>query len=381
MNGFDRFLINLKRTTKTWNLYALTKIKRYQLWDKLLAFAFNYSSRCFTRKTPLHIDKLKIPNNNLKYFSDIFGRFSTSKSLIGVVTEDPKDIAVTQHLLKMVYETIKCPRSCELCTLEILAKVLAYRNLTENLELSIPIRVEEEKIEYVLFTVDTIFNLWHSHVAFGLRPLHSKQTAPILLFRGTDFTLGSEGGRASILSDLDPDGPGRRLFLSGRSSIRQWLHEMGQFGQKPRVLGHSLGGVLVKYSVVYEHTLLSQNPLQPSYAFNSPGVTEDVIKEWNDLSIDEKPLLVSFVTRGDIVSKFGQVFGESYELFTSKPLSPMIAHEQMIFSQPLCYLAKIDTEKENMTSSRSYYSKIQKQTTSIAYRFGLKFLFPTLLIG
>jgi hypothetical protein len=376
MNGFDRFLTSLKRTTRTWNLFALTRIKRFQYWDKLLSFLFGYPSRCFVRKTPLEIEKFKNPNPNLKYFSDNFGRFSTSKSLIGVVSLESNDVIVTQHLLKIIYDTLKASRIVELCTNEILSKVLAYRDLKENMKLLIPIVLNDEKVEYVEFIVDTIFDLWQKHTAFGLRPTSVSHVSPILLFRGTDFSLNRQGGRASILSDLDPDGPGRRLYLSCRSTLRHWLLQMSHLGEKTRVLGHSLGGVLATYAAVYEHDLLSKNPLQASYSFNAPGITNDLFKDWEDLPFKERPSFYSFVTRGDIVSKFGQVFGETYELFTSRPLSPMISHEQLIFSQPLSYMCKIDIEKENISSSRKYYSSIQKQTTSWAYRFGLRFLFP-----
>ena len=103
MNGFDRFLTSLKRKTRSWNFFAITKIKRFQYWDKLLSFLFSYPSRCFCRKAPLEIEKFKNPNHNLKYFSDNFGRFSTSKSLIGVVSLESSDVIVTQHFGIMHY--------------------------------------------------------------------------------------------------------------------------------------------------------------------------------------------------------------------------------------------------------------------------------------
>jgi hypothetical protein len=376
MNGFDRFLTSLKRKTRSWNFFAITKIKRFQYWDKLLSFLFSYPSRCFCRKAPLEIEKFKNPNHNLKYFSDNFGRFSTSKSLIGVVSLESSDVIVTQHLLKIIFETLKSSRILELCTIEILSKVLAYRNLQENMKIWVPIATATDHVEYVEFVVDTIFDLWHQHTAFGLRPVSVSHISPILLFRGTDFSFNRQGGRASILSDLDPDGPGRRLYLCCRSSIRHWLLQMSHLGEKTRVLGHSLGGVLATYAAVYEHDLISKNPLQASYSFNAPGITEDLLADWNDLAEEDRPSFYSFVTRGDIVSKFGKMFGETYETFTSRPLSPMLSHEQLIFSQPLSYMCKIDVDKENDSSSRKYYSTIQKQTTSWAYRFGLRFLFP-----
>lgn len=376
MTKFDRFLIKIKRKTRNWNLYSLFAIKRLQYWDKLLSYLFKYSTRCYCRKGPLEIEKIKNPCLSLKYFSDNFGRFSTSKTLIGKVTSELEDMAITQHLLKLILDTIKSPKTCDFVTAEVLSKVLAYRDLKENQCLWIPAVISSNQIEYVEYTVHTIFDLWHKHVAFGLLPKNHTIASPILLFRGTDFSLLSESGRASIICDLDPDGPGRRLFHKSRSSIRQWLMQNDHLGKKTRVMGHSLGGILAIYTSIYEYAFLSNDPKRPSYAFNPPGISDDLIEEWDELSEKERPSFMTFITRGDIISKFGSLLENTYEVFTNKPLSPMIAHEQLIFSQPISYLAQIDQDKENYSDSRKYYSKIQKQSTSMAYRFGLKYLFP-----
>lgn len=379
MHELDPIFTKFKRQTRIRNLFCLIRIKTFQFWDSLLAFLFNYSTRCYARKTPLKIEKLKNPCASLKYFSDNFGRFSTSKSLIGVVSHDSEDLEITQHLLHTIYDYIKSAKVAELATAEVLAKVVSYRDLKEGVKIEIPIKVSESQIELVSFTVDSIFDLWHKHVAFGLIPTNTKITSPILLFRGTDFSITTEGGRASIISDLDPESPGKKLFLHSRSEIRQWLQQISHVGKKARVIGHSLGGALAIYTAIYENTFISEDPLEPSFAFNPPGISEELSRDWGDVCKEEKPNISSYVTRGDIVSKFGQIFENSYEIFTSKPLAPMIAHEQLIFSQPLFYLCKIDPIVENSSKSRSYYSTIQKQTTSLAYKFGLKHLFPNQL--
>ncbi|MCH9631592.1 MAG: hypothetical protein S4CHLAM37_16160 [Chlamydiia bacterium] len=376
MSRFDELLTKMRKTTRVWNLYALAIIKRYKYWDKLLSLMFNYSSRCYYRKGPLEMEKLKNPCIDLKYFSDNFGRFSTSKTLIGKVTFDPYDLEVSQHLLDLAYERIKKPRTCELTSLEILSKVVAYRDLKENTTIKVATVNDQNEIVFTEYVVDTIFDLWKTHVAFGLIPKDFPKTNPILLFRGTDFSFLSESGRASIISDLDPDGPGRRLYFNSRSSIRQWLSQMENAGKRARVLGHSLGGVLALYTLLFEHELLAKEPHASSFAFNPPGISEELLDEWSLVQENTKPHFVTFVTRGDIISKFGNLFGDVYEAFTNKPLSPVLAHEQLVFSQPISYIVKIDSDKENYTRSRKYYSKIQKQTTSMAFRFGLKYLFP-----
>lgn len=376
MTKFDEFLIRIKRKTRNWNLYSLIAIKRCQYWDKLLSYLFKYSTRCYCRKGPLEISKVKNPCPSLKYFSDNFGRFSTSKTLIGKVSSAPEDLVITQHLLKLVFDTVKSPKTTDFITAEVLSKVLAYRELKEGQRIWIPTLVASNQIEYIEYSVDIVFDLWHKHVAFGLIPINHPTSSPILLFRGTDFSLLSESGRASIICDLDPDGPGRRLFYNSRSAIRQWLMQNDLLSKKTRVMGHSLGGVLAIYTSIYEYAFLSNDPLMPSYAFNPPGVSEDLLEEWNEIPEKEKPSFMTFITRGDIISKFGCLLENTYEVFTNKPLSPMIAHEQLIFTQPISYLVRIDSIKENCSKSRKYYSKIQKQSTSMAYRFGLKYLFP-----
>jgi len=374
MSKLDSFVIYLRRKHRTWNLYALLLIKWGKYWDKILAYLFNYPSRCFQRESPLDIQKLKNPCSTLKYFSDYFGRFSTSKTLIGKVSSDKEDLELTQHLLQAIFNDIKSSKLSELLTAEVLAKVLAYRDLQENTRISLPTLDSSMHIQMVEYVVDTVFDLWHRHVAFGLVP--TTNHTPILLFRGTHFSLRSESGRASLLADIDPDGPGRRLFYNSRSDIKHWLMQLSHQGRNPRVIGHSLGGVLAIYTSIYEHNLLAKAPYCLSYAFNPPGVSEDLLEIWNEIPLEEKPSFKTFVARGDVISKFGTLLDNSYEMFSHRPLSPIIAHEQLIFAQPVSYIAKIDLDKENSSTSRAYYSKVQKQTTSLAYRFGLKYLFP-----
>ena len=96
--------------------------------------------------------------------------------------------------------------------------------------------------------------------------------------------------------------------------------------------------------------------------------------KWNN--IESQPRFRGYITRGDVISKLGMLFGDIYELSLNKPLSPVRAHEQIIFSEPLCFLNKVNIEEENCCSSRQFYSEIQKQTSSLIYKLGLKYFFP-----
>ncbi len=373
--NFDLFFRTFRKKTRIWNVFKLMLIKQKKYFDKFLALIFSYPSRCYQRVSPLEIKKIKVPCKELVYFSKSFGRFSSSKTLIGKVTDSEEDFQMVANLIKCACKNYHKAEFLDLTCSEILAKVMAYRNLRINDRFEYPFIDDSGRVKLTTYFVDKVFDQWNKHVAFGLLP-DNENAAPILLFRGTDFTIFSQGGRASILSDLDPDGPGKKLFLNSKSVIRKWLQKHSGRLEKPRVIGYSLGGCLAAYTAYFENDLLNQKTNFSSIAFNLPGVENDLLNQWDKLTDETRPAFKSFITRGDVVSKFGSLFGDVYEVSLERPLSPVLAHEHLIFSQPIIYVVKIDTEKENLSPSRSYYSKIQRQSTSLAYRFGLKLLLP-----
>ena len=93
----------------------------------------------------------------------------------------------------------------------------------------------EGLIEMVQYEVDAVFDLWSKIRAFGLVNVSASCGAPILLFRGTDFSVLSEGGRASIISDLDPKGPGRTLFEKAEPELHKWLETIHPLKGKARI--------------------------------------------------------------------------------------------------------------------------------------------------
>ncbi|MCB1107365.1 MAG: hypothetical protein KDK76_04635 [Chlamydiia bacterium] len=342
----------------------------FKYWEIFLSWLFKYETRCFALKSPSFT--YENPSEALNTFGKSYRKYMACKGIICRVTPHFKDIEQTNAILKVIYETIEDPQMCEWATCEVLAKVMAYRNLKVGHTLSLPIMTKRGTMEVITYVVDRVFDLWNKVSAFGLIPLKDGEGAPILLFRGTDFSFMTEGGRASIMSDLDPKGPGYSLFEKGQLPIREWLKKTGKKG---RVIGHSLGGVVAAYTLIHESSLMSKEMHECSYAFNFPGVSNDQLQIWNDLT--EKPHFQGFVCRGDLISKLGNLFGKVYEVSLETPLSPIRAHETLLFAQHRGHLHEVDLEQENLSSSRRYYSKLQQQTSSIIYEFGLKFLFPT----
>ncbi len=348
----------------------------FQYWEIFLSFLFKYPSRCYELKKKKKEQVLKHSCLDLHQFGNTYRAHSASKGIICQATSKKEDIQKTAQVLSLISEKIEDPLFADLITAEILAKVLAYRNLSRDDHIPIPTLEANGKIEKTFYTVDKVFNLWNKVRAFGLVS-SQKGKAPILLFRGTDFSLSSEEGRASIISDLDPKGPGRSLFETAEKNLCRWLKTISLEKGRVRAIGHSLGGVILSYTLLNTPHFMSNQPHEFSYAFNFPGVSKSLVQKWEVLPTCERPNYRGIICRGDVISKFGQLFGNVFEVSLNQPLSPMRAHEFPIFTQPLCYLFEIDLHEENQSDSRQFYSKLHKQTASLIYEFGLKFLFPS----
>lgn len=348
----------------------------FRYWEVFLSWLFKYPSRCYELSRLKECRTFENPSEGLYQLGQTYRARSASKGIICRVTNKKRHLDEACHILRLVYEEIQSPELCDLATAEVLAKVVAYRELKKGDKIPIPLLGADHCMQMSYYVVDKVFDLWNKVRAFGLVNVGSERKAPIILFRGTDFSITSEGGRASIISDLDPKGPGRSLFEMAEKHLASWLKVTTKEKGPARLIGHSLGGVIVAYTLLHEHEYISKESHETSYAFNSPGVSQDLINKWETLASEEKPHYKGFVCRGDVVSKFGQLFGKVFEISLKKPLSPVRAHELLLFAEPLCYLHEVDLGEENHSSSRQFYSKLQQQTSSMIYEFGLKFLFP-----
>jgi hypothetical protein len=371
--SLNEILTKVRRASRDYNPFYFITLHSTRMWEKILTIAFNYPSRCYAKLREGEVRKVTNHCSVLKYFSDHFGIYSLSRSMIGKVTSEKDDTEIAGKLLEAIYHKIEDPFLVDAATAEVLAKVIAYRNLEVEDLINIPVINKDGIAVLTTYRVDTVLNLWKKVVAFGLIP---KKGPPLLLYRGTNFSVISQEGRSSILSDLDPHGPGHALFLYSQNCIHAWLEKAAKKGDKARVFGHSLGGSLASYTTIYEHELINTDPFSVSYAFNPPGVVPSVVAIWDDIPKEQRPEIVTYLTRGDLISKFGELFGDVYELASPRPLSPLVAHQTLLFSQPLCYIHAVDTQQENGSRSRKFYTNLHKQTTSLAFRFGLKHLLP-----
>ena len=353
---------------------AFLKNQTFKYWEIFLSWLFKYPSRCYSLSQDSEPQVIENSCDALYRLGKSYRAFAGSKGIICQVTDQPADLDLANATLKAIYHAISDPYLCDLMSAEILAKVMAYRDLREKDRIMIPIRHPSKGIIPVDYQVDTVFDLWNKIRAFGLTSDVRFAAPSFLLFRGTDFSLRSKGGRASIISDLDPKGPGRAVFEKAEPDLQRWLKKQGK--QKTRLIGHSLGGAIVLYTLIQEFPWISTAPYARSYAFNAPGISDHLIREWQKIPCSHRPFFQGIISRGDVVSKFGQLFGDTVEISLPTALSPIQAHELLLLAEPLCYMHRIAVDEENRSSSRQFYSKMQQQTSSLIYDIGLKFLLP-----
>lgn len=310
-------------------------------WDQLLTWALTPQYKPYKRAIPYVVKSYEVESELLLDFPENYGYFSIHHPIVGMVTESERDIVVTGCLLDEVHESLKDREQLSFTTHEILAKVLAYRSLKKGMHITFS--NSKEKLQ--TYVVDEVIDLWRGMPAFGLIPSKKNGIAPILLFRGTDLNLTTEKSWASVLSDLDPNGPGLSTFLGARTEIHNWLKKMKESYGPARAMGFSLGGVFVYYTLFYEGSLLHRS--QPSVAFNPPGISEDLLAKWNGADPKLRPPIVTYVNQGDFVSQIGFLLSPLWVASLNEEMGVITSHTMFISGQPSYELSKVDVPATN----------------------------------
>ncbi|MBI3237187.1 MAG: hypothetical protein HYZ48_05775 [Chlamydiales bacterium] len=307
------------------------RAKGVQNFDDFLHWTVPQHMRDYVVKEDLEVRILQIDFPEREEFIRWHGYFSPYAPLVGKVSKKKGDLQAACTLLGKVAQNSKGepPLAIE----EVLAKVIAYREWKVG---------DEIPLLSTVYRVEKVLDLWHGMPAFGL--IDEKGEDPILLFRGTDFSLDMERGWASLISDVDLRGPGWTAFMKAQDQIHAWLLSVAQRGPKARVIGFSLGGVLAAYTFLYENRWVD---LERSVAFHPPGLSDQTLRDWHFLPDEVKKKFRVYVARGDLVSKIGNLFGTVEELSLNHPLKPLRAHTLLFCAEGPFFCRQVDVEKEN----------------------------------
>ncbi len=190
--------------------------------DKMLALAFDPQARIFQLDQTRPKYTFRSDQKEFAEFIKTYGYFSDEKPIVGRVTKDNADTCAVTELLKQMAKKIRDPLQLEIAIGEAIAKILAYRDLKEGQILNLPRLDQTGRPVFTTYKVDQVFDLWHKMPAFGLVP-QEKGVSALLLFRGTDFSLITERGWASLISDLEIRDPGYYAFVQAEPMLRTWL--------------------------------------------------------------------------------------------------------------------------------------------------------------
>ncbi len=271
-------------------------------------------------------------------FGEVCGHNSRFYPLVATVTEESQDFEITTQLLSQIHTSTLSPFAKKLLTYEALAKILAYRTCKVGQEFSI-----HEGEDLVTYRIDSVFMMGGFVPAYGCIPM-SEKGSPLLLFRGSEFS-SNERGKATFKANVDMKGPGYTMYMNARSELRNWLEKQTIRMGKAKVIGFSLGGTLASYALVYEGEFFYEG-----ITFNMAGVRKKIVKDWEQTPRELRPKFISYVTRGDAVSKIGNLFGEVYEFSFPTPRSLIKAHNILILAQPKVFINPVDLEKEKLAS-------------------------------
>lgn len=279
---------------------------------------------------------------------------------------DRENILDVQNVLRAIYEHVDDLVMMQAMVAQIVAKVLVNKNsafVEEGLEIQIPtVNFAGEK-ELVTYIVDKKFNLWNGIPAYGLIDKNGS-AAPLLVFRATNTVLEEKDTLPTMVSNLHPKGPAWKLFSNSEQKVVAWLEkhtlDNEDFGtNKARMLGYSQGGILGAYFLTYHPHLFSKLPESASIILDAPGVSYEVAADWE--KIEEKPHVVAYVNRGDLIPKVGDAFiGRAFEVRIAQNLKGFKSHQALSFFAPQWKVVEIAHHQEKKSASRSILSGLRK---------------------
>jgi pimeloyl-ACP methyl ester carboxylesterase len=140
--------------------------------------------------------------------------------------------------------------------------------------------------------------------AVGLVSTDGKKP-PVLAVRGTGGSPTERKGPAllkDVLEDANPLGIGYGQFQANKNEIEAWLVAQNSKGQRPDIVGHSLGGALAQ-TISAEFA----DQVGETVTFNSPGIETSTVLKFG-LNGGKPENVTHYVVSGDIVQMAGEAF-------------------------------------------------------------------------
>ncbi len=207
-------------------------------------------------------------------------------------------------------------------------------------------------------------------MAYGLIPT-DYSAPPILLIKGTTYPA-DKGCFLSILTDINPCGSvgsGAFQWFAGER-IEKWLQDNAS-ENRAEVMGTSLGGALsLQAAATYPQYI------KEVHAFNSPGVTSDEVKLWNE-SAHVKPKVNVYLQDGDPVSSFvGSCFAPDWKIHQMfvPEVSLAQVHASAYAAHPESFVIPESAEKVNQEPLRQFWPFVQNVCLFPLFILGCLFL-------
>lgn len=235
-------------------------------------------------------------------------------------------------------------------------------HLTGDDTITLPIQ-DNGKIVETEYEVKEI-SLWLGFCAYGFtvrNPETSPKTArPFLLFQGNNLA-------SSILSLIDPLGPGFLAFKYGEGYIKRWLDKATEKGRiKAVAYGYGQGGAIGVHYAVFLRYFFSK-----TYTLDSPGVGYLTERAWKKLDKDETPIIINFNERKNPMGSLGQYkIGHNFEIQLKEEEvvnKDSKVHQQQDFSQDLSIM-------EN-GKAKTVYPRLQVAANCVLFPIGLTIIF------
>jgi len=131
----------------------------FKYWEIFLSWLFKYPSRCYELKQRTRGYILENPSDEFYQFAKTYRKHAASKGIICRVTPHVKDIERVSTLLQHLYDSISNPELCELASCEVMAKVMAYRDLKKGHLIPFPIMGRDGCMQMNIYKVDCVLGI------------------------------------------------------------------------------------------------------------------------------------------------------------------------------------------------------------------------------